>query len=514
MKNLSVTRKLILGFGLLLAFAIVLSVIGLYGLHNSSGSLQRISRIGAVYDEIVYSREANFNYALSGNSHNLDSHKEHIGLLRESLEQLRNDIQVGTWPAQDLEAVQRLQKDLQIYSNVRAKSHTKLELIAANDLLASLQESTNVLYFAEEARASTRLHEVNILLIVITFFAVLVGALVALIISRQIVIPLKNAVHAAQRIAEGELTQELHSDNGDELGALLRSLDAMNQSLCSVISKISDSAYQLSSSASQLASITNQTQVGIKNQRDETDLVATAMSEMASTVFQVSLNAEETATAAKDADREVISALELSQRAISQIESLSTDVCSSAELMERLQLESERIGSILHVIKALAEQTNLLALNAAIEAARAGEAGRGFAVVADEVRNLAQRTQHSSGEIETLIFELQRIADESSNMMKSSVLNTRASVVSVRDTGAALESITHQVSKIQKMSDLIATAAEEQTAVTEEINRSVLRVRELSDDSSTSSIEISAASLELENLSHGLNVLVGHFHTR
>lgn len=514
MKNLNVTRKLVLGFGLLITFALVLSLIGLYGLHNSSASLQRISRIGAIYDEIVYSREANFNYAISRNSHYLNLHKEHISLLRKSLEQLRIDIQGNRWPAQDLEAVERLQKDIYSYSNVRAKAQTEQALIAANDLLASFQESTNVLYFAEEERASARLHEVNYLLIGITFFAVLIGTLVALIISRQIVIPLKQAVRTAQRIANGELTQELYSDNKDELGALLRSLDIMNRSLRTVISKIGDSAYQLSSSASQLSSITNQTQVGIKNQLDETDLVATAMSEMASSVFEVARNAEETAIAAKDADRKVIGALELSQRAISQIESLSSDVRSSAELMCRLQLESERIGSILHVIKAVAEQTNLLALNAAIEAARAGEAGRGFAVVADEVRNLAQRTQRSSGEIEQLITELQRIAGESSNMMQSSVLNTQASVASVRDTGAALEAVTQQVSKIQKMSDLIATSAEEQTAVTKAINRSVLRVREAADESATSSAEISGASLELEHLSHGLNALVGHFHTR
>jgi methyl-accepting chemotaxis protein len=338
--------------------------------------------------------------------------------------------------------------------------------------------------------------------------------LVAISISKQIVIPLKHAVDASQRIANGELTQELHTERRDELGALLRSLDQMNHSLCTVITRIGDSALQLSSSASQLACITDQTQTGIKNQLNETDLVATAMTQIASTVLEVARNAEKAAAAAKEADREVINAQELSQQAISKIESLSSEVSNSAALMERLQIESERIGSILHVIKAVADQTNLLALNAAIEAARAGEAGRGFAVVADEVRNLAQRTQRSSGEIEQLVSELQRIANESSLMMQSSVANTQASVASVRSTGAALDTVTQQVSNIQKINEQIASSAEEQTIATIDINRSVLRVRESADDAATSSIEISAASRELESLSHGLNVLVGHFHTR
>ncbi|MFW3894593.1 methyl-accepting chemotaxis protein [Pseudomonas bharatica] len=240
-------------------------------------------------------------------------------------------------------------------------------------------------------------------------------------------------------------------------------------------------------------------------------MVATAMNEIAATVQEVARNSEEAASAAKGADHEVTSVLAMSQQAIRQIEAMANGVGVSAESLGRLQQECGRIGAILDVIKAVAEQTNLLALNAAIEAARAGEAGRGFAVVADEVRNLAQRTQASSSEIEQLIVTLQHIANESTGMMQTNLEQTSASVNGVRDTGTALEQITRQVSNIQQMSELIATAAEEQAAVTEEINQSVTRVRETAEESATASAEISAASTELSHLSSRLHGMVGHF---
>ncbi|HDT1677163.1 TPA: methyl-accepting chemotaxis protein [Enterobacter hormaechei subsp. steigerwaltii] len=513
LKNLSVTRKLSLGFGLLLSFALLLALVGFYGLQNSSTSLQRISQLGGLFDEIVFTREANFNYALSGEDRHLDMHKQHLQALQEHLAQLLDNIQNGRWPSQDLDAAKGLQVELDGYSEARKHARTEPELIAANERLSNLQNNANVLYLAEETRASQHIREMDYMLIGITLLAMIAGALIAVGISRQIVLPLCQAVQAAQRIASGDLTQEMHITRGDELGTLLNSLGTMNLSLRTVISQIGSSAHQLAASASQLASITNQTQIGIDSQRNETDMVATAMNEMAATVQEVARHSEEAAIAARGADQEASNALEQSQQAISQIEKLSQEIGISANSMGRLQHESERIAGILDVIKAVAEQTNLLALNAAIEAARAGEAGRGFAVVADEVRNLAQRTQQSSSEIEQLIAQLRNIADESTLMMQASVEQTQASVTGVRDTGTALEAITRQVSNIQQMGELIATAAEEQSAVAEEINRSVTRVRATAEESATASAEISAASSELERLGNELNVLVGHFRT-
>lgn len=336
------------------------------------------------------------------------------------------------------------------------------------------------------------------------------GGLISWIIGRQIVIPLQQALQASERIANGDLTVELQSDRADELGHLLRSINNMTQRLRDVISQIGGSSHQLAASASQLATITTQPQAGIDNQKSETDLV-TAMKEMTATVAEVARNSEDAAGGAKKADHEASNAWEVSQQAVAQIETLAREVGMSAESMARLHQESERIGGVLDVIKTVAGQTNLLALNAAIEAARAGEAGRGFAVVADEVRSLAQRTQQSSEEIESLIDGLQRIAEESSRMMQASVQQTQSTVTGVRNTGNALATITQQVSDIQQMSMLIATAAEEQTAVAEEINRSVFNVRETADQSATASAEISASSVELAQLGGELQSLVRRF---
>ncbi|TBU89791.1 methyl-accepting chemotaxis protein [Stutzerimonas kirkiae] len=512
-RNLTVTRKLALGFGLLLLLALLLALIGEHGLRSSGKSLQRISQVSTLFDETVFTREANYNYALKAEPEYLSAHDEHQKNLSDALDGLLNDIQEKRWPAQDLAAVERLRANFGDYIRERARADTGENLLAANERLLALQESINELYYAEEERAAAQVSDIRILLTAITLLAMLSGAMVALVISRQIVNPLRRAVDAAQRIADGDLTVQLHSQRSDELGMLLRSINNMSLSLRDVIAQIGSGSHQLAASASQLASITNQTQAGIDSQRSETDMVATAMNEMSATVQEVAQNSEQAASAAQEADHEAENALQLSQQAIQQIEVLARDVGVSAESMAKLRQESERIGGVLDVIKTVAGQTNLLALNAAIEAARAGEAGRGFAVVADEVRNLAQRTQNSSEEIEKLIAGLQEIAGESSRMMQTSVDQTHLSVNGVRDTGAALAAITRQVSNIQQMSALIATAAEEQSAVAEEINRSVSTVRDTAEESASASAEISSASNELARLGNDLERLVGHFRT-
>ena len=198
-------------------------------------------------------------------------------------------------------------------------------------------------------------------------------------------------------------------------------------------------------------------------------------------------------------------------QALAQIEKLAVEVGHSTEAMSHLKRESDKIGSVLDVIKSVAQQTNLLALNAAIEAARAGEAGRGFAVVADEVRSLAQRTQQSTEEIEELIAGLQSGTLQVSNSMDSSRSLTDNSVDLTRRAGQSLGNITRTVSAIQAMNQQIATAAEQQSAVAEEINRSVLNVRDVSDQTAAASEETAASSIELARLGTHLQTLVGGF---
>ncbi|MFP8825975.1 methyl-accepting chemotaxis protein [Pseudomonas shahriarae] len=232
---------------------------------------------------------------------------------------------------------------------------------------------------------------------------------------------------------------------------------------------------------------------------------------MAATVQEVARNAEEASEAAVAADQQAREGDRVVGEAIAQIERLAGEVGNSTEAMGHLKRESDKIGSVLDVIKSVAQQTNLLALNAAIEAARAGEAGRGFAVVADEVRSLAQRTQKSTEEIEELIVGLQSGTQQVATIMDSSRSLTDSSVELTRRAGNALENITRTVSAIQAMNQQIATAAEQQSAVAEEINRSVLNVRDVSEQTAAASEETAASSTELARLGSHLQALVGRF---
>ncbi|MBH3430524.1 methyl-accepting chemotaxis protein [Pseudomonas alkylphenolica] len=341
--------------------------------------------------------------------------------------------------------------------------------------------------------------------------ALLLGSLAAWLITVQITTPLKQTLALAGRIATGDLRLDERPQRRDEMGQLQESVHAMTLSLRELIGGIDQGITQLSSAVEQLAAVSEQTKVRITQQRDETDQVATAMNQMSATVHEVARSAEQASQAATIADQQAQLGDQVVGEAVEQIEQLARQVDHSIGAMHQLASESQRIGSILDVIKSVSEQTNLLALNAAIEAARAGEAGRGFAVVADEVRGLAQRTQHSTEEIEQLIGNLHDGTGQVTRLLDNSKSLTHDSVELSRRAGDALGQITRTVSNIQGMNQQIATASEEQSAVAEEINRSVMNVRDVSDQTSAASEETAASSVELARLGTHLQGLVGKF---
>jgi len=393
----------------------------------------------------------------------------------------------------------------------------RAERIALEGSMA--QQSEVVIAAANEAldNASNAMQQQRrssyLLLGVIGTLAIFVGLLAATMISRMIVGPLRTTVQQAQRVASGDLTHSQPSSRHDEVGQLQDAMHGMTQSLRNLIGRIGGGVSQIAAAADQLSAVTAQTSAGVQTQRVETEQVATAMHEMAATVQEVARNAEQASIAARQADQQARQGDRVVQDAVGQIGNLAGEVDQSAHAIEALHAESGRIGSVLEVIRAVAEQTNLLALNAAIEAARAGEQGRGFAVVADEVRALARRTHDSTEEIEGLIANLQRVAQQAVEQMQSSRSLTQRTVDLANEAGVALGRITESVSTIEQMNQQIAAAAEQQSAVAENISESVTRVRDIGDQSASATEQTAGASAELARLGVELQELVRQFRT-
>ncbi|MDD1016353.1 methyl-accepting chemotaxis protein [Pseudomonas sp. TNT2022 ID1025] len=376
---------------------------------------------------------------------------------------------------------------------------------------ADIVKTSDALYQIQLERRDAESVQARSLQLTATLLALLVGVLAAWIITRQITRPLRETLAVVEKIAAGDLTHSLRVTRRDELGVLQQGIQRMGSTLRDLITGIRDGVTQIASAAEELSAVTEQTSAGVNSQKVETDQVATAMHEMAATVQEVARNAEHASQAATDADSQARAGDQVVAEAISQIERLAEEVHRSTEAMGQLQQESQKIGSVMDVIKSVAEQTNLLALNAAIEAARAGEAGRGFAVVADEVRGLAQRTQKSTEEIEVLVAGLQSGTQQVANVMLGSRNLTASSVELTRKAGSSLENITRTVSSIQSMNQQIAAAAEQQSAVAEEISRSIINVRDVSEQTAAASDETAASSVELARLGNQLQTMVSHF---
>jgi methyl-accepting chemotaxis protein len=377
--------------------------------------------------------------------------------------------------------------------------------------LNDLREQSHQLSDGQNSKRDSEAEQTHTRLLSVTVAALLLGVLAAWWIARQIVVPLRAILTAAHRIADGDLSRDIQEDRRDELGQLQQSIGQMTRNLRNLISGIGDSARQIASAATQLSAVTEQTRAGVNDQKEETDQVATAMNEMLATAQEVARHAEQASVAANEADQEASAGEKVVTQAVEQIGHLAHEMARSSQAMIALQHESQKIGSVLDVIKSVSQQTNLLALNAAIEAARAGSAGQGFAVVADEVRSLAQRTQESAEEIEGLILGLNTGTQQVADIMDNSRSLTDNSVGLTRDAGDALAAITRTVSIIQEMNPQIAAAAEQQSAVAEEINRSVLKVRDVTEQTAAASEETAAASVQLTRLSLDLQTLVGKF---
>lgn len=362
------------------------------------------------------------------------------------------------------------------------------------------------------ADQTNKVFNAAVFMIVVALIVILILMIViAVVLTRSIVSPLAEAVVVADRIADGDLTQRIKINGSDEPAHLLIALKKMQISLHDTIERISESSNMLASASEELHAVTEDTNRGLNQQSAEIDQAATAVNEMTAAVEEVARNAVNTADDSKAADKSTYQGREKVSQALESINKLVGNISDTSSEVKILAQSAGEISQVLVVIRSIAEQTNLLALNAAIEAARAGEAGRGFAVVADEVRALAHRTQQSTAEIEQMIEGIQSGTGRAVDAMNESQDRANGTLVVAREANDALEVISEAVTSINQKNLVIASASEEQAQVAREVDRNLVNIRDLSMQTSAGANQTNAASQELSRLAADLHSMVSKF---
>ncbi|OEC34730.1 methyl-accepting chemotaxis protein [Pseudomonas cuatrocienegasensis] len=479
---------------------------------RSDDTVNRAEQASALLQQLAQLRLAQSAFVAAPSEEKAQNWQQQLHAMQASIQQLHPQ-----FPALQQASLDEALKALESYADSFA--HYRLSLAAEQRNIAQLSDLAQQmlahgerLQQLQRQRIAADNQQSLLALALLTAAALLLGLGAAWLIRQLIVRPLHDCLQLAQRVAAGDLSGATVSTRSDEVGQLLLTLQRMRDNLRALIGQIGGSAEQIAAAAEQLSAVSEQTRAGVREQNRETVQTADAMQQMASSVQQVAGDAAQASQAAQQADSQARAGDHLVHRVVEQVERLAADVARSGTTIGQVQDESQRIGSVLDVIKAVAEQTNLLALNAAIEAARAGDQGRGFAVVADEVRALARRTHESTQEIEGLIERLQSRVRQAVEQMQGSQQLSQDAVGGIQSAGQALAQIGQAVSLIEQMNQQIASAAEQQSAVAVDINRSVERVRSISQQSAAATEQTAQSSAELARLGSELQSRIGQFH--
>ena len=383
----------------------------------------------------------------------------------------------------------------------------------SNRLEPFVGDAVNTVNTTLQSQLTINVQTITFVLATSLLLAVVFGILVIQI--RSLIADLGNISNAVNTIAGGNLGgPDISLKRSDEIADLAANIDQMRANISNMVTQIRESSDAVSQTSGTLMNVAHSTAQHIENERDEIAHIASAMNEMLSTSQEVASNAERVAEAAGDAKLETREGGSMAQQTVAAVTSLAEDVANSTRVIRELHENSMAIDRIIEVINDIAEQTNLLALNAAIEAARAGEQGRGFAVVADEVRTLAQRTQTSTGEISGMIERLQATASSTAQAMEQGHQKAQTSVDSVNSVGEKLRAIEHSVSSIADMVDCIASAATEQSATCEEINHNICNISEVTEQTMDESQQLQDANEEVCSVAKQLAGCVSRFRTK
>ncbi|MEH0389024.1 methyl-accepting chemotaxis protein [Vibrio mimicus] len=541
------------GFRLkLIVVLIVVSILflgfkGLTGMQNASNSIeslyskgmQHTIRAGRILDDLgsarsqlllAFQHDPSSKYA-NMHDHPIDRHMEEIEASLTDLHHIvDNEILATELDGQEKAVIFALKEKLdQVTKNgfepaltqLKEKNYDAANLILLqkiNPLYGEIKKSAEAFLDIQiqegKANFSASEHDIRQFIwsvCLLGSLALIVTTTLALLIAKRV----NNAVHqladSATNIADGDLTQRIPVTGSDEFSDIAEYVNRIVSSFQHVISNNRHSISALASAAEQNASVAMQTKQNIVEQQSQTQQIATAIHQFTATVHEVAQSAGLAAEASEEAEQAAAQGRKVVNENIAMIEGLSNDLQQMLEAMQLLAKDSEDIGSVVDVIQGISEQTNLLALNAAIEAARAGEQGRGFAVVADEVRTLASRTQESTKQILQTVQRLQQSSRDSTQMIEQGVDSASKAVEKARLAGTALSQISANVDRISNMNTQIATASEEQSAVTEEINKNISAISEISNQTAVGAQQSSEATLELASLADSMQQEVARY---
>lgn len=379
------------------------------------------------------------------------------------------------------------------------------------DKLSDLKNMNRLGARSTSARASDQYNTAKEAVMTLVIVSVLMTVLLTIVITRSITKPIQEALGIAEKVAQGNLTESIQLQGKDELTKLLTSIVHMQNNLRQVIQQILETSSQLATSSTQLQAATEESTRNLHQQSDEVEQAATAVTEMTTAVEEVANNATSTSEASQESEKTAQRGRTEVQNTTREIQGLVTNMNQTSKTVEDLAEQSQNISTVLDVIRKISEQTNLLALNAAIEAARAGEQGRGFAVVADEVRSLAQRTQDSTTEIETIINNIQSGSQSAVEAIRDNNERAQKTLAAAEQAEEALQTIAVAISGINERNLVIASASEEQAQVAREVDKSLINIRDLSVQSSASANQTSSAIESLTQMAQSLKQQVSRF---
>ncbi|KPH92728.1 methyl-accepting chemotaxis protein [Pseudoalteromonas sp. US3C1013] len=541
LKDLSVGKKIWGSFSLVFIIFLVLTLVMSKSLseldanvdtitQNSLPSISELKNVQVILTEI---RKDEFSLIPNAKDPNLPMWLEDLDQKRSLLEETLKKYEAIPLSDEEEQALKKFKSAWQIYQNETRKyaqflSSGQLEE-ANNVVLMSLQEYKDAIASLNKAIKLNELVVEEISLTVksnmnSTQWASLIGALIVIVfiivaslwLVQSVRSPVQQALTFASAIAKGKLNTVLDDESlsKDELGNLLMQINLMQNNLNNLVTQVNDATIQLASAVEEVSAISSQTASGMQNQQSELHSVASAMTQMQAAVSEVAQNTEQAAGSANDSANMAKEGSFLLNQMVSEISKVSSTIGESGRLASDLESSSNNINVVVDVIGSIAEQTNLLALNAAIEAARAGEQGRGFAVVADEVRSLAKRTQDSTREIVDIVELLQKNSKAMEQSSKQCHEGIISCVEQAKNAGLKIDEIEQSVIKIADMSMQIATACSEQTAVSEDLNRSVEQINSESTEMTEGTSQTAIACSEISKLAHDLKESLSRFELR